>query len=110
MSHDQNAIKYVKHNKVRIKAGIKREEITKMLLEFFEEIKEKSPNMKGFMVMDDLQDLRESVVLTFWERKEDMDSFYKPENNLLSDLVKKLNPSFEQLPVRKDYHVAKFKA
>jgi hypothetical protein len=28
MSHDQNAIKYVKHNKVRIKAGIKREEIT----------------------------------------------------------------------------------
>jgi hypothetical protein len=39
-----------------------------------------------------------------------MDSFYKPENNLLSDLVKKLNPSFEQLPVRKDYQVAKFKA
>jgi len=32
MSNDQNAIKYVKHNKVRIKPGIKREEITKMLL------------------------------------------------------------------------------
>jgi hypothetical protein len=30
MSNDQNAIKYVKDNKVRIKAGIKREEITKM--------------------------------------------------------------------------------
>jgi len=29
-------------NKVRIKAGIKREEITKMLLDFFEEIKDKS--------------------------------------------------------------------
>jgi hypothetical protein len=39
-----------------------------------------------------------------------MDSFYKPENKLLSELVEKLNPSFEQLPVRKDYHVAKFKA
>jgi len=110
MSFDQNAIKYVKHNKVRIKAGIKREEITKMLLEFFEEIKDKSTGMKGFMIMDDLQDLRESVVLTFWERREDMDSFYTPENTVLSDLVKKLNPSFEQLPVRKDYHVAKFKA
>ena len=110
MSHDLNAIKYVKHNKVRIKAGIKREEITKMLLEFFEEIKEKSTSMKGFMVMDDLQDIQEIVVLTFWERREDIDSFYKPENKLLSDLVKKLNPSFEQLPVRKDYHVAKFKA
>lgn len=110
MSNDQNAIKYVKHNKVRIKPGIKREEITKMLLEFFEEIKDKSTGMKGFMVMDDLQDIQEYVILTFWERRNDMDSFYKPENKVLSDLVKKLNPSFEQLPVRKDYHVAKFKA
>jgi hypothetical protein len=76
MSNDQNTIKYVKHNKVRIKAGIKREKITKTLLEFFEEIKEESTRMKGFMVMDDLQDLRESIVPTFWERKEDMDSFY----------------------------------
>jgi hypothetical protein len=56
-----------------------------------------------------LQDIQESVVLTFWERKEDMDSFYKPPNKILSDLVEKLNPSFEQLPVRKDYRVTKFK-
>ena len=110
MSKDQNAIKYAKHNKVRIKPGIKREEITKMLLDFFEEIKDMSTGMKGFMIMDDLQDIQESVVLTFWERKEDMDSFYKPENKLLSDLVEKLNRSFEQLPVRKDYQVVKFKA
>ena len=80
MSNDQNTIKYVKHNKVRIKPGIKREEITKMLLEFFEEIKDKSTGMKGFIVMDDLQDIQEYVVLTFWERRKDMDSFYKPEN------------------------------
>ena len=106
----QNMIKYVKHNRVRIKTGIKREEITRMLLGFFEEIKDKSTGMKGFIVMDDLQDIQESIVLTFWERKEDMDRFYKPENRILSDLVEKLNPSFEQLPVRKDYHVARFKA
>jgi hypothetical protein len=49
------------------------------------------------------------LYLPFWERKEDMDSFYKPENKILSDLVEKLNPSFEQLPVRKDYRVTKFK-
>ena len=48
MSHDQNSIKYVKQNKVRIKVEIKREGITKILLEFFEEIKEKSISMKGF--------------------------------------------------------------
>ena len=109
MSSAQNMIKYVKHNKVRIKTGVKREEITKILLEFFEEIEEKPTGMKGFMVMDDLEDLQESIVLTFWERKDDMDSFYKPENKALYDLVEKLNPSFEQLPVRKDYHVSKFK-
>jgi len=109
MSSAQNMIKYVKHNKVRIKSGVKREEITKILLEFFEEIEEKPTGMKGFMVMDDLEDLQESIVLTFWERKEDMDSFYKPENEALYDLVEKLNPSFEQLPVRKDYHVSKSK-
>ena len=105
----QNMIKYVKHNRVRIKTDRKREEITTILLKFFEEIKDKSTGMRGFMIMDDLEDIRESIVLTFWERREDMDSFYKPENKLLSDLVKKLNPSFEQLPVRKDYQVAKFK-
>src|SRR5215467_2187943 len=109
MSSVQNTIKYVKHNKVRIKTEIKREEITKILLEFFEEIEEKPTGMKGFMVLDDLENLQESIVLTFWERKEDMDSFYKPENKALSDLVEKLNPSFEQLPVRRDYHVSKFK-
>jgi len=109
MSSAQNMIKYVKHNKVRIKTGVKREDITKILLEFFEEIEEKPTGMKGFMIMDDLEDLQESIVLTFWERKEDMDSFYKPENNASYDLVEKLNPSFEQLPVRKDYHVSKSK-
>jgi hypothetical protein len=108
MSNDQNAIKYAKHNKVRIKAGIKREEITRMLLDFFEEIKDRPTGMKGFMIMDDLQDIQESVVLTLWQRKEDMDCFYKSGNKILSYLVEKLHPSFEQLPVRKDYHVTKF--
>jgi hypothetical protein len=55
MSNDQNAIRYVKHNKVRIKTDVNRDEITKMLLEFFEEIKEQSTGMKGFMVMNDLR-------------------------------------------------------
>ena len=78
MSNSQNMIKYVKHNKVR-KADSKREEITNI----FEEIKGKSTGMNGFMVMDDLQDLQESIVLTFWERKDDMDSFY--ESNIMNE-------------------------
>jgi hypothetical protein len=48
-------IKYVKHSKVRIKTDIKREKITKVLFEFFEELEEKPTGMKGFVVMDDMQ-------------------------------------------------------
>ncbi len=108
MSNSQNVIKYVKYNKVRIKRDKKRDEMTKVLLQFFEEL-EKPTGMRGYMIMDDLQDLQESIVLTFWERKEDMDSFYNSDNNVLSDLVEKLKPSFEQPPVRKDYQVSKLK-
>ncbi|MFL6390913.1 MAG: hypothetical protein ACJ71E_02535 [Nitrososphaeraceae archaeon] len=46
MSNNQNIIKYVKHNKVRIKRG-KRQETTKSLLEF-KILEEKSTGMKGF--------------------------------------------------------------
>ena len=109
MSDSQNTIKYVKHNKIRIKTDKKRDEVTSVLLKFFEKIERKPMGMKGFMVMDDLQDSQESIVITFWERKEDMDSFYKPDNNLLSDLVEKLIPLFEHSPERKDYEIAKFK-
>jgi hypothetical protein len=49
------------------------------------------------------------IVLTFWENKEDMDAFYHPDSKILSDLVDKLKPSFEQPPERKDYEVIKFK-
>ena len=108
MSNNQNIIKYVKHNKVRIKKD-KRQETTKLLLEFFKILEEKPTGMKGFLVMDNIQDLQESVVLTFWERKEDMDEFYKPDNMALADLVENLKPSFEQLPAREDYQVIQFK-
>jgi heme-degrading monooxygenase HmoA len=94
---------------IRIKTDKNKDEVTSVLLEFFEKIEEKPMGMKGFMVMDDLQDLQESIVLTFWERKEDMDSFYSSNNNSLNGLVEKLKPSFEHPPVRKDYQVAKFK-
>lgn len=109
MSDSQNTIKYVKHNKIRIKTDKKRNEVTNVLLKFFEKIERKPMGMKGFMVMDDLQDSQESIVITFWERKEDMDLFYKPNSNVLRNLVEKLKPSFERSPERKDYEIAKFK-
>ena len=109
MSDSQNTIKYVKYNKIRIKSDKKRDEVTNVLLKFFEKIERKPMGMKGFMVMDNLQDSQESIVITFWERKEEMDLFYKSDSNVLGDLVEKLKPSFEHLPERKDYEIAKYK-
>ncbi len=65
----------------------------KVILEFFKEVRTQVNKMKGFIVMDSLEDASESIVLTFWESKEFMDSFYQADNRLLSDLVDKdLNP------------------
>ncbi len=101
-------IKFVKHNKVQLKPG-KRDESTRLILEFFKEVQSQVSKMKGFIVMDSLDDPSESIVLTFWESKEDMDNFYQTDNGILADLVEKLKPSFEKLPERIDYQVSDFK-
>lgn len=103
-----DSIKYVKYNKTRLKVG-KRNGNKSILLEYFKEHEGKVEGMKGFAVLDNIQDSQESIVLTFWENKEDMDAFYRPDSKILSDLVNKLKPSFEQPPERKDYEIIKFK-
>jgi heme-degrading monooxygenase HmoA len=99
---------YIKYNKVLVKQG-KRQYSTKAILEFFRNVQAQENKMKGFIVMDSLEDPCETIVLTFWQTKEDMDIFYQTDNHLLSNLVKKLKPSFEKLPERKSYQVSDFK-
>ncbi len=65
--------------------------------------------MKGFVVMDSLDDLSESIVPTFWETKKDMDKFYQTDNRNLSRLVERLQTVFEEMPERKDYQVSGLK-
>ena len=101
-------MKYIKYNKVLINPS-KRDESTRMILEFFKQVQGKIKEMKGFIVMDSLDNPSESLFLTFWQSKEDMDRFYHSDNRFLSDLVEKLKPSFEQMPERKDYQILDFK-
>jgi hypothetical protein len=98
-------IQYTKYNKILLRPG-KRESSTKTILEFFKKVQLQENKMKGFMVMDSLENPSESIVLTFWETKEDMDNFYQADNHLLSDLVEKLKPIFETLPERKSYQIS----
>jgi heme-degrading monooxygenase HmoA len=98
-------IQYVKYNKVLLKPG-KRDHSTKAILEFFKRVQAQESKMKGFIVMDSIEDPSESIILTFWETKEEMDSFYQLDNRLLSDLVENLKPNFETLPERRGYQVS----
>jgi heme-degrading monooxygenase HmoA len=80
-----------------------------MLLDFFGSIEGTVKRMKGFLVMDNLKDAEEMVVLTFWEIRQEMDEFYKPDNKALSDFMKSTQSMLEQPPQRSDYEVVEFK-
>jgi hypothetical protein len=46
--------------------------------------------------------LQESIVMTFWETREDMDKFYSSQNKVLASLVEQASSLFEQMPERTD--------
>jgi heme-degrading monooxygenase HmoA len=99
--------KYAKHNKVRFKSSEDREDGIKMFIEFFETIeKDKEQKMKGHIIMENMSDLKEVIVLTFWETKEEMDRFYSPQNSSLGKLVERAKRLFEKMPERTDYAVS----
>ena len=79
-------LKYAKLNLVHLKKG-KRTQNTDNLKEFFEGINKKIKGMRGFIIMDNLENMQETMVITLWETKEDMDEYYHADNKLLSDFV-----------------------
>ncbi len=75
----------------------------------FADLEGKVKGMKGFVIMDSLKDSQESIVLTLWETKGDMDSFYQPDNKVLANFVESSKILFEEMPERNDYVVSSFK-
>lgn len=107
MSYTPN-IKYSKHNRVRFKSLVERDRGRKMFTEFFGSIRkgELGKEMRGHIILDSISDIRESIILTFWETREDMDKFYSPQNEALASLVERAKPLFEKMPERTDYSVS----
>lgn len=107
MSYTPN-IKYSKHNRVRFKSLEERDKGRKMFTEFFGSIRkgELGKEMRGHIILDSASDSRESIVLTFWEAREEMDKFYSPQNKALASLVERAKPLFETMPERTDYVVS----
>jgi hypothetical protein len=50
-------------------------------------------------------DNNETLVLTYWGSKEDMDNYYSNGNSSLSSLVEEVKPMFEKMPERITYNV-----
>ena len=100
-------LKYIKINRVRLKEGSQKK-ATEIFKEFFEDIKGTIKGLKGYAIFENIENDKESVVLTFWENKEDMENYYSKDNKILSDLVDKVKPMFDQMPERSDYKIALF--
>lgn len=107
MSYIPN-IKYSKYNRVRFKSLVDRDKGRRIFTEFFGSIRkeELGKEMRGHIILDNTSDIQESIVLTFWESREDMDKFYSPQNKALASLVERAKPLFEKMPERTDYAVS----
>lgn len=95
----------VKLNRVRLKDGM-RERASRKFKEFFATIQGKEKGFKGFIILENEEDSHETLVLTLWESKGDMDNYYSNTNKSLSSLVEEVKPMFEKMPERINYNVA----
>jgi heme-degrading monooxygenase HmoA len=79
-----------------------------MFTEFFSSIRkeELGKEMRGHIILESVNDIQESIILTFWETREDMDRFYSTQNEALGRLVERAKPLFEKMPERTDYTVS----
>ena len=101
------SLEYIKHNRVRLKEASQKK-ITQIFKEFFQDIKGTVKGLKGYAILESIENDKETIVLTFWESKEDMENYYSKDNNIISELVEKVKPMFEQMPERSDYKIALF--
>ena len=100
-------LEYIKLNRVRLKAASQKK-ATGIFKDFFEDIKGTVKGLKGYAILENIENDKETIVLTFWENKEDMVNYYSKDSKILSDLVEKVKPMFEQMPERSDYKIALF--
>ena len=99
-----NTTNFVKLNRVRLKDGMRQNATTKFR-EFFASIHGKVSGFKGYTILDNSDDNNETLVLTYWGSKEDMDNYYSNGNSSLSSLVEEVKPMFQKMPERISYNV-----
>ena len=101
------SLEYIKHNRVRLKED-SQTKVTEIFTKFFENIKGTVKGLKGYAILENIENDRETIVLTFWENREDMENYHSKDNKILSNLVDKVKPMFEPMSERSDYKIALF--
>lgn len=82
-----------------------RENASTTFREFLASIHGKVSGLKGYTILENSDDNNETLVLTFWGSKVDMDNYYSNGNSSLSSLVEEVKPMFEKMPERISYNV-----
>ena len=101
------SLEYIKYNRVRLKEGCQKK-VTEIFIKFFKDIKGTVKGLKGYAILENIENDKETIVPTFWENREDMEKYYSIDNNILYVLINKVKPMFEQMPERSDYKIALF--
>ena len=101
------SLEYIKHNRVRLKE-VSQKKVTGIFKEFFQDIKGTVKGLKGYAILENIENDKETIVLTFWDNRENMENYYSKDNNILSELVEKVKPMFEQMPERSNYKITLF--
>lgn len=99
-----NNINFLKLNRIRLRDGM-RDKATTKFKEFFANIQRNVNGFKGYTILENDEDSNETLVLTFWKSKQDMDNYYSNGNSSLSSLVEEVKPMFERMPERITYNV-----
>ena len=102
-----NTVNFVKLNRIRLKDGM-RDTATTKFREFFASMSKKVSGLKGYTILENSEDNRETLVLTFWGTKVEMDDYYSNGNSNLSSLVDEVKPMFEKMPERITYDIVSF--
>jgi heme-degrading monooxygenase HmoA len=58
------SLEYIKYNRVRFKEGSKK--VTEIFTDFFETTKRTVKGLKRYAILENIENERETIVLTFW--------------------------------------------
>ena len=99
-------VKYAMQFNERCKGG-QRVIALKMIADFYNSNIGRVKGFKGYLLRESLKDPPSIVNITFWDAKEDMDSYYNGLN--YSEFLEKIKPLLEQLPEKSEYQLFDFR-